>query len=155
MPISKTGSKVFNLRISGCRRLIGTPLTLISPAPFFTNATAVAVFYTWMFKWWYLSLVWCFESLRWYHFYQDCNYDIAPFQFNQPCGRSTERSLEPWQLHSWFQSVNWLMLWYTAASVLEALSINHLILYMAGGELDIMLWVFTHTAPNMLDDHKN
>jgi hypothetical protein len=45
VPISKTGSKVFNLRISGCRRLIGTPLTLINPAPFFTKATAVAVFY--------------------------------------------------------------------------------------------------------------
>ncbi len=45
MPINNTGSKVFNFRISGCKRLIGTPLTLIRPVPFLTNARAVAVFY--------------------------------------------------------------------------------------------------------------
>jgi hypothetical protein len=45
VPINNTGSKVFNFKISGCKRLIGTPLTLIRPVPFLTNARAVAVFY--------------------------------------------------------------------------------------------------------------
>jgi hypothetical protein len=45
VPTRSTGSKVLSLRISGFKRLIGTPLTLIDPLPFLTKATAVAVFY--------------------------------------------------------------------------------------------------------------
>ena len=44
VPKSRMGSKVFSLKISGCKRLIGAPLTLIKPLPFLTKATAVAVF---------------------------------------------------------------------------------------------------------------
>ena len=45
VPINNTGSNVFNFKISGCNKLIGTPLTLINPVPFLTKATAVAVFF--------------------------------------------------------------------------------------------------------------
>jgi len=45
VPKRRTGSYVFNLKISGCKSEIGVPFTLIKPFPFLTKARAVEVFY--------------------------------------------------------------------------------------------------------------